>query len=89
MVMSALPNFRNFRVFNIVALLATTFTSWVRCCRQCCCTTAAAALLLPPLLLLPLQLLACPSVTCHPLPHTSHPTITTASTPTTTCAVHS
>ena len=29
MLMSLLPDFRNFRVFSFVALVATTFTAWV------------------------------------------------------------
>lgn len=29
MCMSLIPNFRNFRLFSFIALVATTFTSWV------------------------------------------------------------
>jgi hypothetical protein len=29
MLMSLIPDFRNFRIFSFIALLATTFTAWV------------------------------------------------------------
>lgn len=43
MLMSALPSFRNFRLFSFLALVATTFTAWVRARAAQRCTTLHSA----------------------------------------------